>query len=416
MGLLASGGALFAALATFSAGPARGGADRFEIVHPGALHDVHLSPPAIAAAPDGAVFVAWARQDAQGRHVLVREVTRAGAPVVVDPAGLAVDGIHQAPGLAAGPGGELYLSWSSSKPKPPGVHFASDLRLSRSLDGGRSFEAPLRVNEDRPISHSFEGLAVSPDGTVHLAWIDSRAGWEQAGTFAARIVERGSRVAEIVALAGDTCVCCRVALAAGPGGRVAALWRQNFPGQVRDMVLARSADGGLRFDTPQRVANDGWVMPACPHRGGSLALDAQGRSYLAWYTEGEDAKPSLRLAVAEAGAPAGPPRSLPADAGALQDQPAIAVGADGAGLVVWESFTAVRRQVVAGELAEAGRALGAPQALSSAMKAFSPAVAAAPGGGFWVAWHEEAFPSLKTVVQRRRPAPADGFTRAARLP
>ena len=38
--------------------------------------------------------------------------------------------------MAVGPGGGIYVSWSSSKPKPEGALFASDLRLSRSLDGG----------------------------------------------------------------------------------------------------------------------------------------------------------------------------------------------------------------------------------------------------------------------------------------
>ena len=62
----------------------------------------------------------------------------------VSPEDLAVDSLHQAPGLAVGAGGEVYVSWSSAKPKPAGVLFASDLRLSRSLDGGRTFEPPLR--------------------------------------------------------------------------------------------------------------------------------------------------------------------------------------------------------------------------------------------------------------------------------
>jgi hypothetical protein len=37
--------------------------------------------------------------------------------------------------------------------------------------------------------------------------------------------------------------------------------------------------------------------------------------------------------------------------------------------------------------------------LSSAIKAYSPDIAFAPDGSFLVAWHEEQFPFLKTVVQ-----------------
>jgi hypothetical protein len=49
--------------------------------------------------------------------------------------------------------------------------------------------------------------------------------------------------------------------------------------------------------------------------------------------------------------------------------------------------------------ADGGRTFAAPQALSPAIKAYGPDIAALPGGGFAVAWHEEQFPSVKTVIQ-----------------
>jgi len=42
------------------------------------------------------------------------------------------------------------------------------------------------------------------------------------------------------------------------------------------------------------------------------------------------------------------------------------------------------------------------QTLSKAVKAYSPDVAVTPAGDFVVAWHEEQFPSLKTIVQPLR--------------
>ena len=119
----------------------------------------------------------------------------------MNPPELAVDSLHLPPRLAVAPTGEIYLSWSSAKPKPEGTLFASDLRLSRSLDGGKTFTGHVRVNEDRPISHSFDGLAVAGDGTVLVSWLDSRAGGSNATTYVARVVEQGSRV-EGIAEAG----------------------------------------------------------------------------------------------------------------------------------------------------------------------------------------------------------------------
>jgi len=366
-------------------------------------HEIHVSAPALATAADGAPLLAWIRFDADGRHVYAQRAgADGGAPVRVDPPGLEVDAIHQAPGLAVGPRGEVYVTWSS-KPAaaPAGALFASDLQLSRSLDGGRSFEAPLRVNEARAVSHSFEGIAASADGALAVAWIDSREGWAHPGTYVARVVERGSRVEGRVAVGSDTCPCCRVAAAAGPGAALALAWRQTFAGNVRDFVFAESRDGGRSFAPSRRVAVDGWALDACPHRGGALALDASGRAWLAWYSEGDDATPRLRLAFAEPGAPFGAPRALHEDPRSLPDHVALAVAGDGRGLVAFEAATAVRSAVVLRLVDGAGGEIGPPLLPAKSVVAKSPAVAAA-GDGFTAAWIEEEFPEVRFVVQELR--------------
>src|SRR5262249_62298190 len=105
---------------------------------------------------------------------------------------------------------------------------------------------PGRVNDDQPTSHSFEGLAVAPDGAVLVAWIETRD--DKAATMLARVTERGIRVGEPIRLdTGETCVCCRVDVAVGPGDGVSVLWRKVFADHVRDMVLAVSRDGGRSF-------------------------------------------------------------------------------------------------------------------------------------------------------------------------
>ena len=42
---------------------------------------------------------------------------------------------------------------------------------------------------------------------------------------------------------------------------------------------------------------------------------------------------------------------------------------------------------------------GPARVLSQGLQAFGPAVTALPYGGFAVAWHEAAFPALRTVVR-----------------
>jgi hypothetical protein len=386
--LLGAALALVAALAT--AAPTR-----LEITHPGKGHEVHLSGAVAGVAADGAAIVAWASQEG-GDNVLYAARPGEGAPVRVNPPGTSVDSLHQGPGVAMGPRGEIYLTWSSRRPVPVGGLFASDLRLSRSLDGGKTWDGHLRVTDDTPTSHSFDGVAVAPDGTVVVAWIETRDG--RAATFVARVADRGARVTETLRLdTGETCVCCRVDVTAGPGDSVAVLWRKVFPDNVRDMVLAASRDGGRTFGAPALVHADGWKISACPHRGGSLATDGRGRLYAVWYTEGAEGRPDLLFATSADGRRFSTPRRLHTATASIPDHVRLAVDAAGRGVVVWEDSTAVRRRVVMRTTVDGGRTLSPPQTLTQAVKAFAPDVVAAPGG-FIIVWHEEQFPSIKTVI------------------
>ena len=346
----------------------------------------------------GARLVAWVAQEDAANNVYVS--AGPDARVRVNPDAMSVDSLHQAPSLAAGPRGEVYVTWSSRKPVPTGGLFASDLQLSRSLDGGRTFEPPLRVNEDRPISHSFEGMAVAPDGTVIVAWIDARDGSDRPRTWLARVVDRGARVERVTRLAdAETCVCCRVDVAAGAHNTVAVLWRTVLPGGVRDMVLGISRDEGRTFPAPALVHDDRWQIAACPHRGGNVALDAQGRVYAAWYTEGRDGTPDMLFSVSDRGRRFSTPRHLHSAPGTVPDHVRLAVDGRGRAVVVWEDMTAARRRVLMRYSVDGGRTLSRVQTLSSVVKAYTPDVAVAPDGEFVVVWNEEAFPDLRTVVQ-----------------
>jgi hypothetical protein len=366
-------------------------------------HEAHVSAPAVAVMRDGKTVLAWFAQQGHDNNLFVAQPGSEPKPVRVNPEGMFVDSLHQPPGLALGPGDEVYVSWSSRKPVPEGGLFASDLRLSRSLDGGRTFEGHLRVNDDRPISHSFEGLGVAPDGTVIVSWIDSRDGASTAGTYLARITERGSRVEPALKLdAGETCVCCRVDVAAGPRDTVAVAWRKVFPGSVRDMVVGLSHDGARSFTPAGLVHADRWKINACPHRGGSVAMDGRGRVYLAWYTETADGQPRMLFAGSGDGVRFSAPARLNTAAGYIPDQVRLAADPAGRVVIVWEEATAVRRRVMLRYSIDGGRTLSAPRALSQAIKAYAPDVAVAPSGDFVVAWHEEQFPVFKTVTQAIR--------------
>jgi hypothetical protein len=373
---------------------------RAELTHPGIGPAGQLSAAAIAVGRDGRVFIAWAAQEGPLTQLYLIPVGVKGVmPVRVNAAELTVAAVHHAPGLDIGPRGEIYVSWSSSRPEPADVPLASDLRLSRSLDGGRSFDSHLRVDEERPIAPGLEGLSVAEDGAVLVAWVDSRDGGERAAAFVARIGERGTRVELVRRLDGDACACCRVDVATGPHDAVAVVWRKVFPEGFGEMALALSRDGGRSFGRPQRVHADGWRLAACPQRGGSVDMDGAGRLYLAWYTEDAQAQPRLLWSVAADGRRFAPPLRLDDATASRPDHVRLAVNAEGQAVIVWEDATAVRRRVLMRYTLDGGRTLSPIQVLSQALTAYAPSVTVSPRGDFVAVWHEAQPPDIKTVVQ-----------------
>ena len=133
-----------------------------------------------------------------------------------------------------------------------------------------------------------------------------------------------------------------------------------------------------------------------------MGIDGRGRIYATWYTEGTQARPDLYFAASEDGRRFGPRRRLHTSTTSIPDHVRMAVDRDGRAVVVWEDSTAVRRRILFRYTADGGRTFSAVQTLSTAIKAWEPDIAAAPDGSFLIAWHEEKFPSVKTVVQTVR--------------
>jgi peroxiredoxin len=206
----------------------------------------------------------------------------------------------------------------------PGRRFpASSLRFVRSDDGGGTWSSPVTVTDDstgaRALdrdfgSFNFHALHAAPDGTLHAAWLDGRHGASAVYTTHSR--DAGAtwapnvRVVPGTSAAAEACPCCRTAIAADARGTVYLAWRAVLPADgpdaalvhdsttadahahhgggsraaVRDLVVARSDDGGVTWGNPVRVAADDWVFDGCPHAGPSLALDAQDRLHVSWWT------------------------------------------------------------------------------------------------------------------------------------
>jgi hypothetical protein len=180
----------------------------------------------LARGPAGELYAAWTEYEGT---LWFRRSTDAGesfSPPVTLAGGRgegAAAGPARGPSLAVGLAGTVYLAWTV------GEDPAADLRLARSRDGGRSFDAP-RVLLAGPGHADAPKLAVDGAGTLHLAWAES----------------------------GE-----------GPFGRYRVLY-------------ARSTDGGEGFEGAREISGghaEGFDSTAFP----DLALDGAGNPYALWH-------------------------------------------------------------------------------------------------------------------------------------
>lgn len=365
-----------------------------------------VSPPALQFDASGALQVAWFEKQKEARSLRTVRVAEGGRPVSlpvqVNPPSAEPDALHQAPGLSLGQKGEVYVTWATPK-NVPGALFAADLVLARSLDGGKTFEPPVLVNDDgNPINHTFESVLAGRDGEVYLAWLDGR-GKDRSGAGAIFACSRdgGKTVGKNVTIDGMACPCCRPMATLAPDGSLWVAWRKTFDGNVRDIVLATSTDQGRTFSAPRLVHQDRWAFPACPHRGPSLAFDRAGRLYVGWYTEGTDEQPRLLFATSDdRGKTFAPALSLHTSTTSLPDQLWMAVHPNGAVVAVWEEVTGVRKRTVMRVSTDRGRSFGPVQPLSEGAKAENPSVAIHESGTVAVSWTEHAWPHNRIVLQQ----------------
>ena len=181
--------------------------------------------------------------------------------------------------------GVVYVSYTQGLAKP----MSGDIRFSRSTDGGKSFSAPITVNDNREIiSHRFDSMAVNGKGHVYIAWLDKReqSAAEKKGEkyngsaiYYATSDDGGISFRRNVKIADHVCECCRTAMAIDADDYPVVVWRHIYGTNIRDHALVK-LDGKM---APARLSHENWNTASCPHHGPSLSIAADGSYHAAWF-------------------------------------------------------------------------------------------------------------------------------------
>jgi hypothetical protein len=168
-------------------------------------------------------------------------------------------------------------------------------------------------------------------------------------------------------------------------------WRHIYPGSIRDMTVAMSADNGATFTSPIRIAEDNWKLDGCPDSGVALAR-AGNRLYAAWLTEASPAIGGVRLTWSDNAGKTWAPAVLASQAILDANYPSMSAASDGRVELVFQGrdpeknkgWAATSAFVV--EIAPDGK-LSEPKEVPGITHSISrPTVFAGMNGRVFVAW------------------------------
>lgn len=236
------------------------------------------------------------------------------------------------PTVAVAPDGSIGVAWVDQARK--------DVFFRRyAPDGAARLDTPVRVSKS-PGIFSWLPRVVMADDRVFVLWqeIVFSGGTHGGEAFFARSADGGQTFSDPVNLSETT-------HGAGKGRLTDEYWHNGsldlvlgddgslvaawteYQGPLR---VAGSADGGISWWEPVRVSGGDGTLPA---RGPSLALH-DGRVHLAWAVGGDPAA-DIRYATSPDGGQTWSELRLIAASGAHADAPKVAVHADGTVHLTW---------------------------------------------------------------------------------
>lgn len=287
------------------------------------------------------------------------------------------------PKIAIGPEGNIYVSWTEMLAKP----FTGYIWFARSINGGKSFEKPIIVHQDRAeITHRFDALNVASfgenKGNITVSWVDKRdliaakaanKPYEGAAIYYAVSTNKGESFAIEHKLADSSCECCRIVTANKPDGTVVAMWRHVFEGGERDHMIAEIPKDN-QSPVLKRATFGHWKIDGCPHHGAALATGGEGKDWWGYhmaYFDGNDAKPGLYYSRMDGVAWASSPAKKFGNNTQQAGHPSIlSIGnkADGEHVwLVWREIEAKTYKIVGMSSADGGRSWSEAKVIASTL-------------------------------------------------
>lgn len=289
--------------------------------------------PNLAVGLDGKVYLSWVepRESGHALRFSTWSDREWSAPRTVAEGQAWFVNWADFPSMAALEDGTLAAHWLV---RSGGETYAYDVVLALSSDGGDSWSEPFSPHRDgTETEHGFVSLFPTVEGNFRVLWLDGR---NMAGT------PRGAMTLRYATLLPDgelkaeaqvdesVCDCCNTdALRTGDGATLVA-YRDRTASEIRDISVSRLEHS--MWSIPRTVHEDDWKTAACPVNGPAVA----GRDDLVvvtWFTSAQSTAAVHAAFSQDAGRTFGDPIRL--DHGDPLGRVDVVLLDDGSALVSW---------------------------------------------------------------------------------
>ena len=393
-----------------------------------AVPDRDNATPDIAAR-DRLVVVTWSAAVPEGGTDIFAAVSEdAGAtfraPVRVnDLAGEARANGEQPPRVAIGPR-DIGVVWTSRR------NGLTEVRLSKSADGGRAFSASVLVHPaGLSGARGWMSIASDASGAIHVAWLDGRNATPAPLTQVPVISAPGARPSVPAAshqhhgdvrqdlyytvvradgtqtetqAATNVCFCCKTAVTTDPDGRTSLAWRHIYPGNLRDIAFQTLSPAGGAGADIIRISEDQWQLEGCPDDGPAMGQDARGRIHVVWPTlvGGPNASKGIFYASTDDRRSFTARVRLDDAAAKTASHPQLTMVGPSGLAVMWDEPSGATRRVMLRQRPDPGKDWSAAEPLPDDAPAYYPAAAGVPDA-LLIVWTSATTPRSSIVVYRR---------------
>ncbi|MGB0383556.1 MAG: exo-alpha-sialidase [Ardenticatenaceae bacterium] len=291
-------------------------------------HMAEQFAPSLAVG-NSSLYVAWV-DTRNGMDIYIANSTDGGqtwgAPVLVnDDTNSASQGD---PSLAVGTDGTLYVAWMDTRGGDGDIYFA------KSTDGGQMWSTNVLVNDDAgSATQSEPTLAVDADGTLSVAWEDKRN--NNTDIFFAQSTDGGQTWSSNVRVNGDTGQANQLTPdIAVDNGKLYVMWRDQRNGQD-DIYVAQSTDAGLTWGNV-KVNDDGSLAG---QTAPTLSVASDGTLYAAWMDSRNGIYDIYFAESSDSGQTWSSNERVDDDTNRRgQDVPSVALSSNGTIAIAWKDF------------------------------------------------------------------------------